>query len=62
MKTLHCFVPDCIKHSKTPTCCYLSLSQEPNVKQSLNYANNELRVLFYIQSVRVQAYRGVVDI
>ena len=38
VKTVHCFVPDCIQHSDTHTFCYLSLSQEPNVKQSLNYA------------------------
>ena len=39
VKTVHCFVPDCIQHSETHTCGYLSLSQEPNIKQSLNCAN-----------------------
>ena len=38
VKTVHCFVPDCIQHSEAHTWCYLSLSQEPNAKQSLNYA------------------------
>ena len=38
LKTVHCFVPYCIQHSETHTCCYLSLSQESNVKRSLNYA------------------------
>ena len=65
MKTVHCFVPDCIQHSDTHIYRYLSLSAGTQCLRKFELGlcqYNELRVLFYIQSVRVQAHCIVVDV